>query len=322
MASPNCIRITRSWHCARLDVCLLHKHTRWRIRRNRNGSVRITVKSCLLSRVERTLEFRIFSFSKLIFRKKITKTNKLLLSRKLPEIKSDSVDVEVKASNDNSNINKQPIETQKKSQKKGKKQMAEPTLVAVVPPVEEKKPAQPAPKNQKNNKKKNANKSNEVAEAVAPPVVAPAPVVVAAVVTPSQETNDATPTLSTKSKKQKSKKEKKIAAAAAAAKLQLQQQQQQQPATENDKNVANKSQPLQPATEKSAPNKKANNKTQDQRSAADSNKVAFDRIVFRNHTFPHTQTRSSFFDCTHYVVTHFLFIIFPVISSVRFVSVQ
>lgn len=166
--------------------------------------------------------------------------------------------------------NNQPADTQKKSQKKGKKQMAEPQAIAVESQIDEKKPVQPtqkSQKNEKNNKKKISTKPNEVADANS-----------AAVAVVAAETPDTAPTATSKSKKQKSKKEKKAAAA-----KQLQQQQQ----SENDKNSLNTERqstpPLQAhavkvATEKivveCAP-KKHSVKQGAHTTAADSNKVAF-----------------------------------------------
>lgn len=198
-----------------------------------------------------------------------------MLSHKLPshnsEVTNDTIEVDK-----SENSNNQPTDTQKKSQKKSKKLMAEPQTMAVEPQVDEKKPMQPtqkSQKNEKNNKKKNLTKPNEVADANSAPVAAVA-----------AETLDTAPTATSKSKKQKSKKEKKAAAA-----KQLQQQQQ----TENDKNPLNTEQqstpPLQAnavklATEKIVVecSKKHSVKQGAHITAADSNKV-----VSINQRLPH-----------------------------------
>lgn len=200
------------------------------------------------------------------------------------------------------NSSNQSTDTQKKTQKKGKKQMAELQTIAVEPPIEEKKPlqaTQKSQKNEKNNKKKNLLKPNELADANSAPVAVVA-----------TETQDTAPTGTSKSKKQKSKKEKKAAAA-------KQQQQQQQP-TENDKNSLNTEQqstpPLQAnavkvANEKIVTNcsKKNSVKPAVHITAADSNKVS--NI---NQCLPHIVFISDF---------TYLFILFNFWFHIRFLFV-
>lgn len=177
-----------------------------------------------------------------------------MLSYKLPannsEVKTETIEV------DKSDNNHPSADTQKKTQKKAKNQMAE-TVVAEQP-IDEKKstpPTQKSQKNDKNIKKKVLTKPCDVAEIVAGPVAIAA-----------ADTQDVALTVTSKTKKQKSKKDKKAAAA----------KQQQQ--SENGKNSPNAAapQPVLGNAIKAEPiiEKKLNVKDKFINTAADSNKVA------------------------------------------------